>query len=336
MSNHAEPPAYCDIVDAALRLRGVATITPLLDCPAADDICGGRVLVKAEVLQRTGSFKFRGAYNLISRLAPEQRRNGVVAYSSGNHAQAVAAVARLLGLPATIVMPEDAPRLKIEATQGYGAEVVLYDRFGESREEIAAAIVAERGAVLVPPFDHPSIIAGQGTVGLEIVEQAAERNLSPDIVLVPCSGGGLVAGIATSVRESHPDASIYSVEPRSFDDTARSLRSGRRERAADGARSICDALLAPTPGELTFSINKRLLAGGLAVSDDMARDAMAFAFRRLKLVVEPGGAVALAAVLHGLVDCTGRTVVVVCSGGNVDASLYREVLGSAEVKSDRL
>ena len=332
MTDRPDPPVFSDVADAAARLRGIAVRTPLLDCPAAGAIFGGRVLVKAEVLQRTGSFKFRGAYNLISRLAPGMRGNGVVAYSSGNHAQAVAAVARLLGIGATIVMPADAPRLKIEATRGYGAEVVLYDRFGESREEIAAAIVAERGAVMVPPFDHPMIIAGQGTVGLEIVEQMAELSCAPEIVLVPCSGGGLVSGIATAVKERHPDAAVYSVEPQSFDDTARSLRSGKRERAVDGARSICDALLAPTPGEITFPINRRLLAGGIAVSDDMARRAMEFAFRHLKLVVEPGGAVGLAAFLHGLLDFAGKTVVVVCSGGNVDAALYREALALPEAK----
>ncbi len=319
-------PAFSDIADAATRLRDVATRTPLLDCPAAYEICGGRVLIKAEVLQRTGSFKFRGAYNLISRLSPAQRRNGVVAYSSGNHAQAVAAVAQLLGCPATIVMPADAPRLKIDATRGYGAEVVLYYRFGESREEIAGAIVAERGASLVPPFDHPMIIAGQGTAGLEIVEQMAERSLAPDLVLAPCSGGGLVSGIATAVKQSHPDAAVYSVEPQDFDDAARSLASGKHERVASDARSICDALLAPTPGKLTFEVMRRLLAGGVSVSDSMAQAAMAFAFRHLKLVVEPGGAVALAAVLSGKVDCRNKTVVVMCSGGNVDAALYCDAL----------
>jgi threonine dehydratase len=321
-----EPPTYADVLDASERLAGVAARTPLLACPAADVICHGRVLIKAEVLQRTGSFKFRGAYNLISRLSDEDRARGVVAYSSGNHAQAVAAVAELLGAPATIVMPGDAPRLKIEATRSYGAEVVLYDRYGESREEIAAALVAKSGATLVPPFDHPMIIAGQGTVGLEIGEDAAARGTAPDIVLVPCSGGGLVAGIALAIKHRFPGAAIHSVEPDGFDDTARSLRSGQREHAPAGARSICDALLAPTPGELTYPINRSLLAEGLSVSDTMARAAMAFAFRHLKLVVEPGGAVALAALLGARVNCAGKTVVVVCSGGNVDPDTYSRAL----------
>ena len=311
-----------DILDAADRLAGNAVITPLLDCPAADEICQGRVLLKAEPLQRTGSFKFRGAFNLISRLSDEQRSLGVVAYSSGNHAQAVAAVARLLGIAATIVMPADAPDLKKDATRQYGAEVVLYDRLGESREEIAASIVAESGATLVPPFDHPLIIAGQGTVGLEISKQAAERNVTPDIVMAPCSGGGLISGIAIAVTHRTPETAIYAVEPEGFDDTARSLASGQREQAIKGARSICDAMLVPTPGAVTFPINRRLLAGGLVVTDDMVRAAMAFAFRHLKLVIEPGGAVALAAALNRLVDCVGKTVIVVCSGGNVDADLF--------------
>lgn len=329
MNAGIRPPTYADVLDASQRLAGVAARTPLLACPAADVICHGRVLVKAEVLQRTGSFKFRGAHNLISRLSDADRARGVVAYSSGNHAQAVAAVAELLGAPATIVMPGDAPRLKIEATRAYGAEVVLYDRYGESREEIAAALVAKSGATLVPPFDHPMIIAGQGTVGLEIGEEAAARGAAPDIVLVPCSGGGLVAGIALAVRQRHPEAAIYSVEPDGFDDTARSLRSGRREHAVPGARSICDALLAPSPGEITFPINRSLLAGGVSVSDAEARAAMAFAFRHLKLVVEPGGAVALAALLSARVSCTGKTVVVVCSGGNVDPDTYSRALEPA-------
>ena len=329
MKDGLGPPAYADILDASKRLSRVAARTPLLACPAADVICYGRVLVKAEVLQRTGSFKFRGAYNLISRLSGEDRAHGVVAYSSGNHAQAVAAVAELLGVPATIVMPGDAPRLKIEATRGYGAEVVLYDRYGESREAIAAALVAESGATLVPPFDHPMIIAGQGTVGLEIGEEMTTRDMAPDIVLVPCSGGGLVAGTALAVKHRFPAAAIHSVEPDGFDDTARSLRAGTRQQADRGARSICDALLAPTPGELTFPINRSLLAGGFSVSDEMARAAMAFAFRHLKLVVEPGGAVALAALLSGKVGCAGKTVVVVCSGGNVDPDVFSAALAPA-------
>lgn len=322
----ASGPALSDIEDAAARLAGQAVRTPLLDCPAADALCGGRVLFKPEMLQHTGSFKFRGAFNRISRLDDAQRPGGVVAFSSGNHAQAVAAVAAQFNIPATIVMPSDAPAMKIEATRGYGAEVVLYDRFSESREEIAAAIVARTGATLIPPFDHPLIMAGQGTTGLEIADDLASAKLAPDRVLVPCSGGGLIAGIATAVTARFPDAQVLSVEPHGYDDTARSLDAGERQTADPDARSICDALLVPTPGELTFSVNRRLLAGGLAVSDDQVRQAMAFAFRHLKLVTEPGGAVALAAILNGMVDCRNRTTVVVLSGGNVDPALFADAL----------
>jgi len=327
-SDLPEPPGIADIEAAADRLRPHAVRTPLLDCPALSALTGGRVLVKAEMLQRTGSFKFRGACNMIGQLDTAARAGGVVAYSSGNHAQAVAAVAAMRSIAAAIVMPADAPRLKIEATRGYGAEVVLYDRYRESREEIAAGLLRERGATLVPPFEDPRIIAGQGTVGLEIADDLRERGLAPDAVLVPCSGGGLIAGIATAIRARFPDAALHAVEPEGFDDTARSLAAGRRETNAPEARSICDALLAPSPGPLTFSINRRLLAGGIAVSDAAALRAMAFAFRHLKLVMEPGGAVALAALLEAPERWRGRTVVAVGSGGNVDAATFRDALAA--------
>jgi len=326
VSDLPAPPGIADIEDAARRLKGLAVRTPLLECPPLSAQIGGRLLIKAEMLQRTGSFKFRGAYNLISRLDPADCAGGVVAYSSGNHAQAVAAVAAMRKIPAAIVMPSDAPRLKIEATRGYGADVVLYDRYRESREDIAARLVSDRGAALIPPFEHPWIIAGQGTVGLEIAEDLQERALKPDAVLVPCSGGGLVAGIATAIRDRFPSAAVYAVEPEGFDDTGRSLAAGERQTNAPEARSICDALLVPSPGPLTFSVNRRLLAGGLAVSDRAALGAMAFAFRHLKLVAEPGGAVALACLLKMSERWRGKTVVVVCSGGNVDAATFREAL----------
>lgn len=325
------PPLFKDIVDAATRLEGNAVRTPLLDCRAASDICGGYVLVKPEVLQRTGSFKFRGAYNLISRLSAEQRSKGVVAYSSGNHAQAVAAVAQQLHIRATIVMPADAPSLKLAATRDYGASIVPYDRFGESREDTAASIIAESGATLVPPFDHPLIIAGQGTVGLEITEDLAASSLQPDVAVVPCGGGGLISGTSIALKQAHPEVSIYAAEPAGFDDTTRSLQSGDRETVDENARSLCDALLSPTPGEITFSINRNNLAGGVVVTDAQALQAMAFAYRHLKLVVEPGGAVALAAILNGLVDCRGKTVVVVCSGGNVDPEIFQKALDTAGI-----
>lgn len=329
---NSEPPGIADIEDAAQRLAGHAVRTPLLDCPALDALCGGRILVKAEPLQRTGSFKFRGAWTFVSKLGTEAGARDVVAYSSGNHGQAVAAVGRLRGIAATIVMPSDAPALKIAATRSHGAEIILYDRYTESREAIAGAIVRDRGATLIPPFDHPWIIAGQGTAGLEIAEEMRNRGLTTDAVLVPCSGGGLVAGIATAVRDRVPGAAIFAVEPEGCDDYGRSLASGKRETNAPDARSICDALLVPTPGELTFSINRRLLAGGITVTDGDARRAMAFAFRHLKLVLEPGGAVALAAVLCDPDRWRGRTVAVMASGGNVDPATFCAAL--TEAKTD--
>jgi threonine dehydratase len=319
-------PVFADIEAAAARLAGQAVVTPLLEFPALDEELGGRILIKPETLQRTGSFKFRGAYNKIRQLPEAGRRAGVVAYSSGNHAQGVAAAARLLGVPATIVMPADAPAIKIENTRNYGAEVLLYDRYREAREEVAAAIVAERGATLVRPYDDPDIIAGQGTCGLEIARQAAAVGLRLDAVLVCCGGGGLTAGSALALAESSPATAVYTVEPEGFDDTARSLAAGRRVANDPGQHSICDALLAATPGELTFAVNQRLLAGGLAVTDEETRAAMAYAFHRLKLVVEPGGAVALAALLSGKFEARGKAVALTLSGGNVDPELFAKAI----------
>jgi len=316
------PPTYDSVVDAAARLSGLAVRTPLLESPLLNAEIGGRILVKPEVLQRTGSFKFRGAFNRISRLTDEQRARGVVAYSSGNHAQGVSHAAQLCGAPATIIMPRDAPAIKIDNTRAYGAEVVLYHRDHESREELGRKLSEEQGKTLVPPYDDPYVIAGQGTVGLEIVSQLAERDITADAILTPCGGGGLIAGTSLAVRHANPDLPIYAVEPAGFEDTGRSIASGRRESNAPGAASFCDALLSPTPGELTFSINRDLVTGGLAVTDDEVAHAMAVAFQRLKIVVEPGGAVALAAVLSGKYDVRGRTAVVVTSGGNVDARTF--------------
>lgn len=307
---------------AAARLRGVAVRTPLLHDTPLDRLVGGRLLIKAEPLQRTGSFKFRGAYNAIAATTAP----AVVAWSSGNHAQGVALAAALLGRRATIVMPADAPRIKQERTRAFGAEVVLYDRTRESREAIGAAIAERSGAAIVRPYDDPAVIAGQGTVGLEIVAQATELGLVPDLAVVCCGGGGLIAGCATALRALLPEIRVYAAEPEGHDDTARSLARGERVANPPGVRSICDALLAPEPGELTFAINRRLLAGGLVVSDAEVRRAMALAFSELKVVVEPGGAVALGAVLAGRIDCRGKTVAVVLSGGNVDPDLYARVL----------
>ena len=283
------------------------------------------MLIKPECLQVTGSFKIRGAYNFLSQLSPDEAARGVVAFSSGNHAQGVAAAGTMLGVKTAIVMPEDAPRAKLENTKRLGGEVITYDRYTGDREAIARQIAAERGAIVVPSYDHDFIIAGQGTVGLEITEQCTELGIRPDHVLVCCGGGGLIAGSATALKARWPDVSVHAVEPEGFDDTARSLISGERESIDESARSICDALQAHSPGELTFAINKRLLGAGLVVSDGEVREAIRFAFRNLKLVVEPGGAVALAAVLSGKIEARGKTTVVVISGGNVDGEMFAEI-----------
>ena len=323
-------PTAADVLAAAGRLAGVARETPLLADTTLDAATGGRILLKLEPLQHTGSFKVRGAFNRLVQLSPAERAAGVVAFSSGNHAQGVAWAARRLGVAAAIVMPADAPRAKVDNTRALGAEVILYDRERENREEIAARLAAGRGATLVPSYDDPHIIAGQGTVGLEIMRQSAVLGLVPDDVIVCCSGGGLVSGVALAVREAAPGTRVFTAEPEAFDDARRSLAAGRRERNPSGGRSICDALQAPTPGVLTFALMQHLLAGGLAVSDDEVMHAMAWAWRELKVVVEPGGAVALAAVLAGKLDCAGRTVAVVVSGGNVDAALYAPVIRTAD------
>lgn len=327
----ADAPAItiADVEAAAERLRGVAVTTPLLENAQLNARVGGRVLLKAETLQRSGSFKFRGAYNRLNQLDAAQKQAGVVAWSSGNHAQGVAAAAQMLGVPATIVMPSDAPVLKIENTRGYGAEIRLYDRLTESREDIAMGIARERGAVTVPPFDDPHIMAGQGTVGLELARQAEAAGARLDAVLAPCSGGGLMAGLSTAVKHNQRQAELYSVEPAGFDDMARSLAAGTRQRNEGGAASFCDALLTPTPGKLTFAVNRRLLAGGLSVTDEEVSVAMAYAFAVLKLVVEPGGAVALAAVLAGKLPTEGRTLAVVLSGGNVDPATFAAAISYA-------
>lgn len=315
-----------DVAAASRRLANVAVRTPLLESAELNRRCGGRVLIKPETLQHAGSFKFRGAYNRLVQLDAAERRAGVVAWSSGNHAQGVAFAARLLGIPATIVMPHDAPRVKIDNTRALGGEVLLYDRHRESREEIGRRLSSERGCTLVPSYDDVHVIAGQGTVGLEIAEQSAALRAPPDQVLVCCGGGGLVGGSAVALRHARPDVAVYSVEPAGFDDTARSLAAGSRVTNAADARSICDALLAPTPGDLTFPLNRALLAGGLVVTDAEVRDAMRFAYTTLKLVVEPGGAVALAAVLAGRVPTADRITAVVLSGGNVDPGTYASIL----------
>ncbi len=318
-----------DVELAAQRLDGVAIRTPLIRNAELDRRCNGIVWLKPECLQRTGSFKIRGAYNLMSQLPESKRRNGVVAWSSGNHAQGVAAAGQLLGIATAIVMPEDAPLAKLENTRRLGGEVITYDRYTGDREAIAREIAADRGAEIVPSYDHPHIIAGQGTVGLEIAEESQVLGGLPDQVLICCGGGGLSSGSATALKSRLPGVVVHTVEPDEFDDTARSLRQGRRLTVKASARSICDALQAHTPGKLTFDLNRTLIDSGLSVSDEEVRDAMRFAFRHLKLVIEPGGAVALAAALTRKVETAQKTTVVVASGGNVDFHLFASILREA-------
>jgi threonine dehydratase len=319
-------PTAADVDAAAVRLHGVVLRTPLISSPVLDALTGGRIFLKAETLQRTGSFKFRGAYNKLSSIAADARAGGVVAFSSGNHAQGVAAAAKLLAMPAVIVMPSDAPRPKRERTAELGAEVVLYDRAREDREAIARDIAAERHAVLVPPYDDPLVIAGQGTAGREIVEDLAALGITPDMVIVNASGGGLTAGVALAVKARVPGAQVFTAEPAGFDDHARSFASGQREKNAAITGTICDALMAQSPGRITFEINRALVGAGVTASDAEVGRAVAFAFRELKLVVEPGGAVALAALLAGKIDARGKVAVAVLSGGNVDPELFTRLV----------
>ena len=305
-----------DIRAAAYRIAPYVIRTPLLRSPRLDARVGGRLFLKAECLQVTGSFKLRGATNAVRQLPGGTL--GVVAYSSGNHAQAVALAAREAGLPAIIVMPADAPAAKRERTAGYGAEVILYDRQAESREAIGEEIAEARGYALVPPYDHPHTMAGQGTAGLEAADDLAAMGVTPDAVLVCCSGGGLAAGVGVALRERFPGCAVVTVEPEGFDDTARSLARGERVRNGESAGSVCDALLVPTPGALTFPVLRDLGARGVAVSDAAALRAVRTGAEELRVVLEPGGAVALAAALEGAVQTAGRTLLVILSGGNAD------------------
>jgi threonine dehydratase len=309
---------------AAERVRNAVRVTPLLSAPGLDALAGRRVFVKAECLQVTGSFKARGGWAAVSALAPEVRARGVLAYSSGNHAQGVAWAAARHRVPAVVVMPEDAPAAKIDGTRSLGAEVVLYDRASGDREAIGATLAAQRGLSLIPPFDHPEVIAGQGTAGLELLAQADEAGVAAADVLVCCGGGGLAAGVALATQGS--GLRVRTVEPDGFDDTARSLRLGERVRNPETAGSVCDAVLTPMPGALTFPILQRLAGPGLAVSDEEALRAMVAAFRHLKLVLEPGGAVALAAALYRGGSPAGGDVVVIATGGNVEVATFAEAL----------
>ena len=326
MTEPALSVTSADIEAAARTVAPFAVRTPLLSFPVLNTRAGATVFLKPEMLQRTGSFKFRGAFNKLSSIPLAARGGGVVAFSSGNHAQGVAAAAQILHMQATIVMPKDAPLSKRERTKSYGAEVVLYDRDREDREAISRDIADRHGATLVKPYDDPLVIAGQGTAGREIAEDMAALGLAPDIVVAPASGGGLIAGVATAIKARYPQAKVIVAEPEAYDDHSRSLRAGQREPHHAEGRTICDALMATIPGELTFAINGKLLSHGVTASDAEVGAAVAFAYHELKLVVEPGGAVGLAALLAGRIDVQGKTVVIVLSGGNVDADLYARLI----------
>ncbi|NGO12477.1 threo-3-hydroxy-L-aspartate ammonia-lyase [Streptomyces sp. HC44] len=320
---HTPPVTLDDVRAAAAQIKGVAHRTPVLRSRTLDALVGAQVFVKCENFQRVGAFKFRGAYNAASRLSPEQLAKGIAAYSSGNHAQAVALAARELGTTAVILMPEDTPQSKVDATAGYGAEIVTYDRYTGDRVAIGEALAADRGLALIPPYEHPQVIAGQGTAALELVEEAGEL----DALVVPVGGGGLIAGSATAAKGVHPGTRVIGIEPEAGDDTKRSLQAGRRV-SIPVPRTIADGQAADIPGELTFSVNQRLVDDVFLVTDDEIRHAMRFAFERLKIVIEPSGATGLAALLAGRVDRLPSRVGVIISGGNINVRRFAELCGS--------
>lgn len=311
---------------AADRIKGAAVVTPLLENEWLNERAGGRVLMKAETLQHGGSFKFRGAMNRLSKLTPEERKRGVLAWSSGNHAQGVARAARLFKAPATIVMPKDAPALKIAQVRAYGGEIIFFNRYSEDREEIGRRIAAERGLALAPSYDHVDIIEGQGTLALEAVDQARAVGASFDAFVICCGGGGMTSGCATILEEISPRTEICIAEPEGFDETWASIRAGRKLTSDIAQKTLCDALATPTPGDITFPIMQRLVKGGFTISDDEVSETIAWAFKYLKLVLEPGGAAALAAVYHGKLSAKGRIIGLTLSGGNIDPSLYATIL----------
>jgi threonine dehydratase len=328
MNSSLRIPTADDVLAARRRITPHIIRTPMLRNAQLDHLTGGTILLKPEVLQRTGAFKLRGATNALRSLAPEALQRGVVTYSSGNHGQAIACAAQSLGVAATIVMPANAPAIKRQSTERWGAQIIAYDRASENREAIAAEITARTGATLIPPYEHADVIAGQGTLALELADDAKAAGLQMDALLVCTGGGGLISGCALGLSAVSPGTKIYCVEPAGWDDTARSLKSGNREKNDGTGSTFCDALLTPTPGELTFSINRNLLAGGRAVTDQQVVAAMKFAAASLKLVLEPGGAVALAALLAGTFDARGLTVGIVLSGGNIDLADLARVLNS--------
>jgi threonine dehydratase len=325
-AGHIMTVSIADIEAARQRIGDEAIYTPLLSSPFLDEIAGRKVYVKAECLQRTGSFKFRGGWSAVSGISEEQRKKGVIAFSSGNHAQGVALAAKLHGSSAVIIMPSDAPKVKIENTRAYGAEVVLYDRANEDRNAIGAKLSTERGLTLIKPYDEPLVIAGQGTIGLEIAEQAQALDINQADVLVPCGGGGMTSGIATALKAASGNFAVRPCEPEGFDDTARSLAEGSIQSNAKASGSICDAIVTPQPGDITFPIMKALCGSGLVVSDEEALRASVLAFQHLHIVVEPGGAVALASALFRKDQIAAETVIVVASGGNIDPIIMADAL----------
>ena len=324
MPNHQ--PTFEDIQEAAGRIAGQAARTPLLACQKLNEISGADVYVKPECLQRTGSFKFRGAYNAISQLSENELAAGIIASSSGNHAQGVACAAAIMGAKATIIMPSDAPKLKVERTRGHGADIRFYDRASEDREAVARQAIEELGGTFIHPFENPNVVAGQGTAGLEICEDLIAEGKALDRVLVCTGGGGLTAGVAIAVRHHFPNAKVHTVEPDGFDDYKRSLEADERQSNPSGTGSICDAIMTPMPGELSFDICQPILEKGIVISDDEALAAIRFAFQELKIVLEPGGAAALAGMLQAGDKWAGETIAVVASGGNVDAQMFARAI----------
>ncbi len=324
-----EAPELADIKESAKALQGIIVNTPLIENADANQTLSTRLLIKAETAQRTGAFKFRGAYNRMRQMNAAERKRGVIAYSSGNHAQAVALSARLLNTRALIVMPDDAPVSKMQRTRELGAEILTYDRETQSREDVAQAILIDRGLIMVPPNEDRRVMAGAGTVALEMTQQVKLANARLDAVLVPCGGGGLTAATAIVLNALSPYTQVFAVEPEQFDDTRRSFDAGYRLSNPKGRQTICDAIMTDQPGALTFPINQRLLTGVLTVSDDDVRRAMLFAFENFKIVVEPGAAVALAAVLAQKMDVADKTVAVIATGGNVDTGIFCATLNAA-------